>query len=226
MNVYVSKIRNAKVVYSIMLILTVVSTIAYIDAKCRDYSENIVMLIFALLLAEITIFFILLIPLIVDSYLLVDDKIIIWSLFKKKEIVIANIPTLIVTNNINSGQSIYTVRIRNNSQIRVVCPLIGIIDKEIKAINCHYNRPINNWDIKQLIENDDAEYIYGLMCNQDIIRILKKNYKGELYIARTVFENFKDEISKIYEDWEYENKKIIILWDENMDGDFCNSPYL
>ena len=224
-NIYVSKIRNAKSVYGTMLILLAVTVIAYIGARVGTYNENIVMLIFAFLLAEIVMTVILIIPMIADSYFLSDDKIIIYSLFKKREISIDKIPTIIVTNNISAGQSIYTVKVRNAARVKVVCPLIGIIDKDIKSINCHYDRPINNWDIQELL-NNDAEYVYGMLCNQAVIRLFEKNFKGELYVARTVYENFKDEISQIYEAWEYDDKAIKILWDENMDGNFCNSPYL
>ena len=83
-----------------------------------------------------------------------------------------------------------------------------------------------NWDINELIKNEEAKFVYGFLFEKKLINNFQKNYRGKIYIARTVYENFKEEISDLYSKWEYENKNINILWDENSENDWCNSPYL
>lgn len=226
MNLYVSKIRNTRITYGLNIFILIVLLIIHQIIRSKSTGADLQNLIIALIIAEIIVMTLLVAVAFMDSYLLVDNKLIMFHFFKISEIIISEIPTIIVTNNVNSGQSRYTVKIRNKARVNVSCPMISIISDDVKAIDCHYNRPIRNWDINELIKNEEAKFVYGFLFEKKLINNFQKNYRGKIYIARTVYENFKEEISDLYSKWEYENKNINILWDENSENDWCNSPYL
>ena len=143
MNLYVSKIRNTRITYGLNLFILIVLLIIHQIIRIKSTGADLQNLIIALIIAEIIVMTLLVAVAFMDSYLLVDNKLIMIHFFKISEIIISEIPTIIVTNNVNSGQSRYTVKIRNKARVNVSCPMISIISDDVKAIDCHYNRPIS-----------------------------------------------------------------------------------
>lgn len=96
-----------------------------------------------------------------------------------------------------------------------------------KIIGRKYDHPMTNYDINMLMsDNAESGESFGFLYNKDITDKFLKHYKGEVYISRTVYENFRESIADLYEKWECMEKKIFIIYDKNLKGDICNSYYL
>jgi len=191
--------------------------------------SNILGLTTVLVISVMIIDILIMLILLANVYSVKDYVISFFCGFKPLgKIKISDIKTIIIANNKHVGTSIYTEKIKNSKNRRVCLPYISFnMYKNEKIIGKQYNHPMTNYDINMLInENTESHESFGFLYNKEITDNFLKHYKGEVYISRTVYENFSESIADIYEKWEFSEKKIIIVCDKNLKGDICNSYYL
>jgi len=106
--------------------------------------------------------------------------------------------------------------------------MIILMDQDVRWESVSLDHPMKNWDIAETIKKNskEAKTFYAFIANKKTFSYFEKYFRGKIYIARTVYENFKVEISEIYSRWEYDGKAINIIQDRNSKKDWCNSPYL
>lgn len=227
MDWYVGKIKNTKVTYISNFLIFLLLTIGIIICKftkCNLYFE----LVFLFWVSDAVVILFLVLFAFTNSFIIKGDKIVLFDSFRKSSYNIGEIDSIVITNNMNAGRGRYTIRIKNNRKKTVSCPIICIIKGDACLGGATLDHPMTNWDIDKIIKNNnvDAELIFGCLSNKKIIKSFQKYFNGKIYIARTVFENFKEEISAVYSNWEYDEKSINIIRDQNSKGNWCNSPYL
>ena len=224
---HVSRYRHSEVVYGGNQLLFLGLTLMTIIGKLFSFYLLFV-LSGILLLADLFIVITLLILFFVSSYVVREDSIIFYYHFKRKKIKIEDIKSIVVTNNIQRGQFTVVEKVKNHEEKIVPCPMLVLIDQDASLSGTTLEHPMKNWDIKNILEknNKEANVLILFMANPKIFSSFEKHFKGKLYIARTVYENFKVEISEIYSRWKYDGKAINIIQDRNAKKDWCNSPYL
>ncbi len=226
MNWYVGKIRNSRFVYGVNFgIFGILSVLLIISSFILFEYKDV---LFAFWLADLVVIFILILLVFANSYRIKGNKLIIFDSFKRRILEINQVPMVVLTNNMNAGQGYYVERVKNKEGKKVPCPVVSLIDENVDIEGLNIDHPMRNWDIMSLVnqKSDSAGYVYGFLANKKFVDIFQKNYKGNLYIARTVFENFKEEITENISMWDYSEKRIRIIEDCNKKGDWCNSPYL
>jgi len=226
MNWHVGKIKNDRLVYivnySIFIVLSLLLTI------CLKHQLALKEVVFAFWLADVAILLVLILLVFANSYRIKNNKLIIFDSFKVRTIEIDKVPMIVLTNNMNAGQGYYVERVKNKEGKNVPCPVISLIDKNVDIEGLSIDYPMKNWDIMALInqKSSSAKYVYGFLANKSVVDVFQKYYRGNIYIARTVYENFKDEIAESLSSGDYKEKQIRVIEDCNRKGDWCNSPYL
>lgn len=228
MSWYVGRMKNSTLVYGIKCAITVIILTILLIARFGSTGLDIG-LVLAFFAADCALNVMMILMLFTNSFKIRDDELIIYNSFKKKRIKINEISTIIVANNLFSGSSVYSEKIKNTRGKRVCLPFLALYDVDIEnadSINVEF--PLSNGYIDKELENNNisAHMFYGFLFKAKVVQAFAANFKGKLYIARTVYENFSDEIPTIYSEWKYTDKKIRIIKDMNSKGHFCNSPYL
>lgn len=226
--IHVGKIKNSRPVYGINFFILAVLSIAFVIGCVVSDNDDVTGLLGAFWLAEFVIVLMLVLLVFLNSYRISDGRMSINSSFRKKLLNISDIPCIIVTNNLSVGRSLYVERMKNSDKKTVPCPVVAIISEDACLGGVKLDHPMIAGDIDELLRknNKNAKLVYACLANREIIKEFTAHYQGKVYIARTVFENFKKELSVINEEWTYTDKKMIIVSDQNKERDWCNSPYL
>jgi hypothetical protein len=226
MNWHVGKIKNDRLVYSVNFIIFIVLSVLMII--CLNFQLKFKDIVFAFWIADAVIIMMLILLVFANSYKIKANKMIVFDSFKKKMIEIDQVPMIVVTNNVNAGQGYYVERVKNKDGKKVPCPVVSLVDENVDIEGMHIDYPMKNWDVMSLInqKSDSARYVYGFLANKNVVEVFKKNYRGNIYIARTVYENFNAEITESMLIHDYTEKRIKLIEDCNKKGDWCNSPYL
>ncbi len=165
-----------------------------------------------------------------DTYKMIGDTISFYRTGKKGNISIDQIKTIVVTNHLyRAGGYLYAEHIRNERGVKVVLPLISLYTADIREISAFdLDYPMYNGTLDEYaMEHPEKDYVYKFLYNEKIQDIFLKQYRGKIYIARTVYENYKDEIALLYQKWEYTSKAITIIKDKNNENfRRINSPYM
>ena len=223
---YIGNRKNGRGLVIICIGTLIASIFFLFTAKMISQDSNILGLTTVLVISVMIIDVLLMLMLLANVYSVNDDVISFFCGFKLiGTIKISDIKTVIIANNKYVGTSIYTEKITNSKNRRVCLPYVSLnMYRNEKIIGKQYDHPMTNYDINMLIsENAKSDESFGFLFNKEITDNFLKHYKGEVYIARTVYENFSESIADIYEKWEFSGKKIIIIYDRNLKGDICNS---
>ena len=213
MNWYVGKIKNSRLVYSVNFSIFIILSVLLI--MCLQLPLEFKDVVFVFWFADAVIILILILLVFANSYRIKGNRLIIFDSFKVRKIEIDQVPMLVLTNNMNAGQGYYVERVKNKEGKKVPCPVVSLIDENVDIEGLNIDHPMRNWDIMSLVnqKSDSAGYVYGFLANKKFVDIFQKYYKGNLYIARTVFENFKEEITETVSSWDNADKRIGIIED-------------
>ena len=229
MNLHVWRFKNSNLVIYGKAAISIVLLSTLVLAKLGFIKGDMFILVFSFFIASTAIDLMHIFLIFANSYRTTKDSLIIHDSFHKMILDVGDISTIIVTNNLFAGSSIYTQKKKNRRGDRVCIPYLALYKEAVRNADLvEVDFPLSNGYLENELQKHDIDndMIFGLLYSKDVGNLFVKKFKGKVYIARTVFENYKEEIAEIYSKWEYKDKSISIIQDRNAKGSFCNSPYL
>lgn len=160
-----------------------------------------------------------------ESYKVADGRLITHKKGDKRTVEISEIKSLVVTGNF-AGRTAEVLK--NSRGVRCNCPLIELYLINLKSAlaGVTLSRPMINGNLQKIGIVAKDEWCYRFIYNQNVLEGFLREYRGDVFIARTVYMNFQNEIDEIYSKWQYDKKQLTIIMDQNEEGNPLNSPYL
>ena len=225
---YIGRLKNSEwywiFLFAIFMLITGVNIfLMCIPLRSHKIAEGCIYIIFVAIQESLPI--ILYKKAYDKSYKVSGGKLITHKREGRKTVRIDEIKTIVVTGNF-SGRTAETMR--NSQGVRCNCPLIEMYLEDLKASldGITFEHPMINGSLQKAGIVKDNQWCYRIVYNPKILGDFLKLYGGNVFVARTVYMNFKHEIDDIYNRWQCEDKTIKILHDCNTEGSPCNSPFL
>lgn len=173
--------------------------------KILEYADILSVILLPVLLSLIFLMY-------YDGYKLNQGQIVYRKIFLKHRINYQEIGSVIISNAMVTTQP-YTIgkwKIRNGKLVYMVYPWFTLI--KTTEVKTEWTKELFSKNVHYLIDEDSI--IYGFVWNDRNIKDFLQNYKGDYYIANSVWDRYAVQIEAVMKENCIEKKKIIIINDK------------
>lgn len=163
-----------------------------------------------------------------DGYLLEKDKLVFYCKFKRNELLYEDIKCIIITNLIVSLRTTKTpwVAMIGEQENELLSYLNNDKKKHVLTstdIKCMLGEKIGFWhpgnSEKFFQKGSRTIHNYGFCWNKREMYKVLEGFKGDYYIAASVFSNYKEECDALCEKYSIDRQRIHIV-DDSCEGEF------
>ena len=130
----------------------------------------------------------------IDGYYIQDEKIVYYHNFKRRKKDLSEVKSVIISNTYLYRRNL-RVNIYKNGKF-VHCPWITLFFEEIDAgLLVKDRKELNTLKVEHQLYKNCSKY--GFIYKNNMDKFLM-NFTGEVYIAKTVYLNFEEEMKKLF----------------------------
>lgn len=130
----------------------------------------------------------------IDGYYIQDEKIVYYHNFKRRKKDLSEVKSVIISNTYLYRRNL-RVNIYKNGKF-VHCPWITLFFEEIDAgLLVKDRKELNTLKVEHQLYKNCSKY--GFIYKNNMDKFLM-NFTGEVYIAKTIYLNFEEEMKKLF----------------------------
>lgn len=169
--------------------------------------ENLTLLCIGFGLADFFLFFIYILEFFLDGYSIENGEIVYFHNFKKHKKRLSEIKALVISNTFLCRRNLRVNMFKNGKIVH--CPWITLFFEEIDStLLTNIKDELTTIVIESRIYSRHQKF--GFIYQRKNIEKILNEFTGKVYIAQTVYNNFKDEISDLF------GTKVIYIVPDNL----------